>query len=60
METTLKALLNPKPPLCSHFTIYRSYIMQVSYHILGLVICTAPLTLWQGTFIYVVLILNRF
>lgn len=61
METKLKPLLNPKPPLRSHFTIYRWYILQVSCHVLGLIICAAPLAPWQGTFIYVVLIIpNKF
>lgn len=64
METKLTPLLNPKPPRCSHFTIYRWCFMQVSCHVLGLIICTAPLPCWQGskgTFMYVVLIIpNRF
>lgn len=60
METKLTPLLNPKPPWCSHFTIYRWCFMQLSCHVLGLIICTAPLPCWQGsqgTFMYVVLII---
>lgn len=45
METKLKPLLNPKPPLYSHFTIYRWNIMQLSSHILGLIIY---MLFWQS------------